>query len=302
MGYKLDIRISGLCALVPDQPFEQGPPGRVLLLLPNVVRARTVTGNRALDSHYPMLEFDLVDLDPTSPRKADISRQESGRGACLLLGESVSFALQTPGLQATAFTLPSVMPANGQLKANGADGESLAWLSRLARAAPGCRVDQGLVDGAFDASIDSRIIARIKLPKGRLRVSDRSPEVCRFDPTVQGDQEYRQQIATELALEIENVEGPIAVLTTNTRTGASRTVMLRPARRREVLEIRLRNSELDDFLGIPDELAPTEVADFEVYYKLIVPPANLRQRSPVREIADGGTLRTPSLCPPTVLE
>src|SRR5262245_20794527 len=107
MSYKLGIRISGLCALVPDRPFEQGPPSRVLLLMPNLVRARAVGKNKAqvLDSHFPLIEFDMADLDPTSQRKADLSRAETARGACLLLGQTVSFAIQTPGIQSTSFMI-----------------------------------------------------------------------------------------------------------------------------------------------------------------------------------------------------
>jgi hypothetical protein len=276
----------------------------VILLLPNLVRSRLVgqNQNQVLESHFPMLEFDLADLDPTSPRKADLSRQESGRGACLLLGESVTFALETPGVQPTSFAFPTSNPSAGQLTATDADGDSLAWLARLSRAAPNRRVDPILIDGIFDASVQSRIISRIKLPKGRLRVSGRSKAVCRFEPTVDGDQPYRQQIATELALEIDNVEGPVAILTTNASTGAGRTVVLRPGRRREVLEIRLRNSELDDFLAVPLALAPAEVSDFDVFYDLVVPANGLRRRSPVQEIEGGPSVRNPSLCPPTVLD
>jgi hypothetical protein len=122
--------------------------------------------------------------------------------------------------------------------------------------------------------------------------------------------QYKQQIATELTLDIDGVEGPV-VIVSRRPDDTERRLALTPVKSPGVVEVRIQNREIDGFLGVPSDLLPIqELADYEVFYKLAAPVATLGGSQPVRRfprqpppeppaIPGGPNVRNPSLCPPT---
>jgi hypothetical protein len=311
MSYTLRVLFSGLCAFVPNRPFDQldDPPTQVTVLLPNLLKPEPLDTNSpsgtTLDPHYPLLGFDLSDLHPQSQRKPDLSREATGKGACLLYGEEISLELNTPGNGHSKITIPSrpeAQPQANQVKATLADQDSLYWLSRLDKATPNHFVNPKLLTIPLSQEDNPTLLARMKLDQGFLRASRLSELVCDFH----GANGYVQQIATELALDITGVEGPSAIIL-RSADGRERSLTLTPVRRPGLIEIRIANLELDDFLGIPERMFPIrELADYQVFYKLVqaqsgtVAPA-LRSFPKQQPVIPGVNLKNPSLCPPTTL-
>ncbi len=311
MAYTLRVLFSGLCAFVPNKPFDSlEKPTEVVVLLQNLIRPEPLSISTTaedevvvLDPHFPMLEFDLSDLHPQSPRKPDLLA--NGKGACLLYGEELSFDLNLP-VDAEELRVPAVWPQAGQTLATSDDNESLYWLTRLDKASPGGFVNPNHID--LDQKLSFKdgapILARMKLTQGYLRVSKLSEHVCTFDPQEENDTPYAQQIATELALDIKGVDGP-AVIVIRGLDGTERSLTLNPVKRASVVEVRIQNREIDDFMGVPDDLRPVrQVSDYEVFYQLVDQPhQGIRRRFPKQPKVgpDGQHLKNPSLCPPTGL-
>jgi hypothetical protein len=304
MSYTLRVLFSGLCAFVPERSFSTGDPGAVTVLLPNALKPIQLKnkvkkedenddGVDILNSHFPLVSFDLADLHPQSSRKPDLRREDSGRGACLLLGEELSFAMRVSEFQNNALTVPQALEGQNS-------EDSLASMARLDDATPGLFVKRELLDLSKFKTLDL-VIARTHLARGSLRVSKKSDKECTFSPPVDGQDSIPQKIATELALDLEGVEGNVSILTRG--LGGERSITLSPVRRPDLLEIRIQNIELDDFLGIPGGLRNgDEVSDFEIYYQLMdgeVDPRFPLQPEPDED--DGGSVRNPSLCPPSEL-
>jgi hypothetical protein len=187
MSYTFRIRFSGLCVFVPDRPFDDfvEPPREVKVLLQNLLRPQSLSNSvdgGVLDPHYPMLEFDLSDLHPQSPRKPDLSRQDLGKGACLLIGEEVSFDLNLSGRKGLLFPRVDQQPNPDQETATSRDENSLYWLARIDKASPDTFIDPGILNAALALEGEPSILARLHLQEGSLRVSQRSDKVCEFHP------------------------------------------------------------------------------------------------------------------------
>jgi len=366
MAYTLRVLFSGLCAFVPDKPFDQldDPPTEVTVLLQNLLRPKPLTiplpssepepeegleevaittkvaakavkaadkalkvvkevarsmsammesdddsdGASFLEPHYPVLEFDLSDLHPQSLRKPDLKREETGKGGCFLFGEEISFDLNLKDGKKRRLRIPDdpkLHPHGQQAEETRFDRESLYWLARLDKASPGNFVEPSLLTAPLTLAGTPKILARLKLTHGFLRVAKLSDRVCEFHPP-NPQRPYRQKIATELALDIEGVKGPVVIVGRGPR-GEEKRLTLTPVKSPGLVEIRIQNRELDSLLGIPELLMPpTEKPDFEVFYSLIAKDGaaaqNAMRRFPKQlDSDDGGTLRTPSLCPPTAL-
>lgn len=312
MAYTLRVLFSGLCAFVPNKPFDQldDPPTEVTVLLRNLLRPVPLENSPegvALDPHYPLVEFDLADLHPLSPRKPDLRRDDTGRGACLLFGQEISFDLGLPEDEERKLTTPSDperQPAQGDTRSTPNNQDSLYWLAKIKKASPDHFVASRFIDDPLTLEEETEILARLKLTHGFLRASKLSDQVCTFEPA-NGNDHYEQQIATELALDIQGVEGP-AVIVLRAPDGSERNLMLSPVRRSGLLEIRIQNREIDDLLGIPKALLPPrEMSDFQVFYDLVEPAQGATatvRRFPKQPPPNGNpSLKNPSLCPPTEL-
>lgn len=365
MSYTFRVLFSGLCAFVPDKPFDQidDPPTEVTVLLQNLLRPKPLTltlpaaqpepeeveeaitvsaaakavkaadktlkmvkaaaksvsaamesdddSNDAsvLEPHYPVLELDLSDLHPQSLRKPDLRREETGKGGCFLFGEEISFDLNLKGGKKRRLRIPDdpkFHPRGQQAEETRFDKESLYWLARLDKASPGNFVEPSLLTAPLSVAGKPKILARLKLTHGFLRVSKLSDKVCEFHPP-DPQRPYRQKIATELALDIEGVTGPAVIVGRGPR-GEEKRLTLTPVKSPGLVEIRIQNRELDSLLGLPNLLMPpVEKPDFEVFYSLIAKVGAAAQgamrrfpKQPDKD-DDGGTLKNPSLCPPTGL-
>lgn len=321
MSYTFRVLFSGLCAFVPDKPFDQlnDPPTEVTVLLQNLLRPKPLTLSLTeqpgeseppnfLEPHFPLLEFDLSDLHPQSHRKPDLSRTDTGKGGCFLFGEEVSFDLNLKKGQKRRLRIPDnprFQPARQQEEETRFDRESLYWLARLDKASPGNFVEPSLLTSPLSLDGEPAVLTRLKLTHGFLRVSQLSDKVCEFHPP-DPQRPYRQKIATELALDIEGVTGPVVVVGRDPER-MERRLTLTPVKSPGLVEIRIQNRELDSLLAIPETLLPpSEKPDFEVFYHLIASTANAAPQNPRRfpkqpVNEDGGSIKNPSLCPPTAL-
>ncbi|HEX5720083.1 MAG TPA: hypothetical protein VF179_28260 [Thermoanaerobaculia bacterium] len=337
MAYTLRVLFSGLCAFVPNKPFDQlnDPPTEVTVLLQNLLRPKPLTlslptagpideeieesvtaasddgsnGSNFLEPHFPVLELDLCDVHPQSLRKPDLRREETGKGGCFLFGEEISFDLNLKKGQKRRLRIPddpTFHPRGQQAEETRFDKESLYWLARLDKASPGNFVDPELLTEPLSLVGNPPILTRLKLTHGFLRVSKLSDKVCEFHPP-DPQRPYRQKIATELALDIEGITGPVVIVGRDPN-GVEKRLTLTPVKSPGLVEIRIQNRELDSLLGIPNLLMPPdEKPDFEVFYSLIAKGGataqNIVRRFPKQPAIgeDGGSLKNPSLCPPTAL-
>jgi hypothetical protein len=314
MSYTLRVLFSGLCVFVPDRPFDdfEQPPTEVKMLLQNLLQPQSLTNavdGDVLDPHYPMLEFDLSDLHPQSPRKPDLSRQDLGKGACLLIGEELSLDLNLSERKGLRCPGRDRQPDANQETATSRDEDSLYWLARIDKASPDTFIDPEVLNEKLSLDGEPTILARLSLQEGFLRVTQRSDKVCEFHPPDPVNP-YRQQIATELALDIQGVEGPV-VIVGRRPDGTERRLALTPVKSPGLVEIRVQNREIDGLLGVPSDLMlARELADYEVFYELITPTTlvagqPLQRRFPKQPVpppppnGGGPSLKNPSLCPPT---
>jgi len=292
MSYTLNVKFSGLCAFVPDTPFADGAPARAQVFLPNGMKPKPLTfDSKILDPHYPLLEFAQDQLDPNSPRQADLRRAADGRGACVLAGEDVWFDLK---LEAQSKAGLTISEKNSD---EAAPDDSLFWLAKLENASPGVYLDPSLLDGP-KLTPDFPIAARVSFDQGLLKVSGRTERDCEFHPSRPGDPQYKQRIATELTLEIGGLSEP-PVIVTQKPGQPSRKLMFNPGL--SSYEVRIHNTELDDYLGIPNDMRRVEeVPDFEIYYDLVVGTGTFNRRFPKQPppTDPGPSSRNPSLCPP----
>ncbi len=307
MSYTLRVLFSGLCAFVPNRPFDDfdTPPTEVTVLLQNLLNPQslsTVVDSGVLEPHYPMVEFDLCDLHPQSPRRADLERTELGKGACMLIGEEISFDMNQKVRKGLRLPGRDRQPDDRQEQATSRDEDSLRWLARIDKASPAALLDPKVLTQALSLKEDTAILARLRIDEGFLRVSKRSEKVCEFHP-LDPSNPYRQQIALEMALDFESVEGPV-VLVGRDPKGKEQRLVLSPVKSPQLLEIRIQNREIGRLLGVPEELMPVqEVADFEVFYQLLSEDVLVGQvrRFPKQPVPGGTNVKNPSLCPPTGL-
>jgi hypothetical protein len=291
MAFTFRIRFSGLCAFVPDEPFNSEPKQiqkQIQVLLPNVLKARSVTPSQKPDPdevpetdqfilppHLPMLTFDMKNLRPSDGQPSFFikDRLDIGErfGMLLMLQEDIVLDPKAPepgGLQMNNVPVDfSKAPTKEQRR-------SLLWLSRIDKALLGQTptVDSALT-GPFGSlgSQEQRIISRIFLKSGLLSTNRLSEPGWQYleinDPIKKGN---GRRVAIELALELQTEE-PVEISFQNFRSGQTGRMLFSPPQdSKDDVEITIQNLEPDIFLGVPQgEPAPHLDPDFSVYYGLL---------------------------------
>jgi hypothetical protein len=286
MAFTFRILFSGLCAFVPDKPFDSQPE-KIQVLLPNVLKARPVTPpvNPDLDEvpetdefilppHLPMLTFDMKNLRPSDGQPSFFIRDriDIGEriGMFLLLQEDLVLQAETPdpgGLQMNNVQVDvSTKPTTKEQR------RSLLWLSKLDEALPGqnLTVDPGLTGPL--GSPEKRIVSRILLKSGLLATNGLSEPGWQYlgidDPIKKGG---GRRVATQLALELKT-EKPVEINFQNFGSGQTGRMLFSPPQgsEEEDVEITIQNREPDIFLGVPQgQQAPHRDPDVSVYYDLL---------------------------------
>lgn len=299
---KLRINISGLCFCAFNNSLKGaidgvGPkPTRVDLLMQRLIRAEPLVHNhQVLDQHFPLLEFRLADLSGESTRSPSYSFQwnpntdRMERGGCLLAGDDLTILVDGNPLSGGDLNLSVHQPQSSS------DLNTVWWMPTLEHAFPGV----GSIEQRFittPPSLNTEILARLPLTDGTLTTGKLSDSVCTF---VFGDPTFRRQIATRLKFEIDftsKVEIDILHREQNTET---RTKLAFVPPGGADLDLELKNSEIDESIGLP-RYGNLPEADFEIYTRLLpesvrsqIPPASL-----VAQGAGNSAGVTMGACPP----
>lgn len=296
MDYQFRMVFSGLSVLVPSLEFNGAvqPAESAVMLLPNLLRPRALSDRSILDSHFPILKFNLDQRQDSSTRQTDA--QSGATGLCLLVGEEIE-VLPMQRLS-TSFSMVTDPPADLE-EPTPEHQRSLFWLATMDQAAPGNgRLMSDLVEGPLGTK--SKIASRVRLDRGRLVTDRLSRRVCRFNP--EGTSRLNRRIAVSLALEIDHVPGPIALSMSRAGKPPERLV-LAPRNGEDVVQVEIQNREADEFFAIIPELEPDLVrpeGDFEIFFDLLA-DQRLERRFIQQIIPEGEFPVDPphAMCPPT---
>jgi hypothetical protein len=265
MSYTFRIVFAGLCAFVPDRSFDANPgPSSVTVLLPNLLTPFPLS-NKILTPHYPTLEFNLAHRQPGSrePTLVRPNQALGDKGLCFLLWEELKISAQSLGA-AAQIHLVNGHNASDATRATSADEHSVWWMAKMDKAAHGA----GLVRRDLQPPRTpkrSEIVTRLKLSGGVLSSWELVGDVCTFEP----QSTYKQEIAREIAWELNGITGPVEIACSSfgVNPGTSKLILEPPAG--TGVEIVIRNLEIDAFLFPEYQLERgTRASDFEVYYKL----------------------------------
>lgn len=269
MSYPVAISFEGLCAVLPSEEIRADKPLDWVSIL--LVHTDEVAG---YPPHEPILSFRLADL--------------AGQNAGVHPEARVDWPLREVDV---FLDYTSSDPVKVKAKFGKAQGErpnsnnseevgDLRWVPRLDEALPRREaIRRGLdVDGSNIAAdclaktpIDDRVIARVHLRQGLLRVKDqvrinRQVSVSQFMPSEEAAP-LRQAISAGIALDLNSVETPVGIRIRPFGGTSSTPIILGSAGRTERLRVAFSNlcSCADGFARIA-ESARDE--DFELFYLL----------------------------------
>jgi len=305
----LRIVFSGLCTFAfKDRPLRdpEKPPTEVTVLLQRLIRARPLfnvatSRNEVLDQHFPLLEFDLGDFNPTSDRFADVhfKPDETGRmtkGVCCLNGEELTILLDGREMHPDSLTFSlaePVKPESTQLT----DDEiaSLYWMATLEDVFPGnSKINPKLLE--VEPGSNQPVLARVHLSEGNLRTLDLTDAPCTIVGSSSG---FHRRVATtfELAVDFKNTVEIKMNARRNGKTSAKRLVLWAPGRKD--LRIGIMNMEIDRVTGADPANGPRPEADFSVYADILQTKLQgtipfLRQTSPGNPAGNAASTCVPS--------
>jgi hypothetical protein len=278
----LRIALSGLCTFAFDNQLKgSGPaPTEVQVLLQRLTRARLLSSfpgakSQILDQHFPLLEFDVADVDPASTRTVDVlfcpdAKGQMTKGACLLLGEDLTFVLDDRQMGRNALQLSRDAPTNpAATSLSQAEQDSLWWMATLEDAFPGQSAIKPEILDTPPAS-NQPILARLSLTQGRLRTVELTDAPCTIVPAVAS--KFNQRVATSFEFSVQfgsTVRIQIAAKRNGKKTNSE--LILRPAGKGD-LQINVMNIEINRLVGLDPASAPLPEADFEVYSDLLKTP------------------------------
>jgi hypothetical protein len=291
----LRLSLSGLCTFVFDPPLQEtGATSRKLtILLQRLTRARPLSNRvnlqpEVLDQHFPLLDFNLRDLQEGS-RKADFhcfpdAAGRMTRGVCLLNGEDLSILVDGVKTEGRPLTFSLAEPANLD-NPSPLEQESLFWMAALEDARPGAALDRRLFETAPGSN--QPILARVQVTEGRLKTRELTDLPFTVAGSV-GATRLNRRIATafELEMHFEKTVKIEMVANRNGRTTRS-SLVLAPAGGGD-LEAGIANMEIDRFIGMDPASGPRVEADFEVYSDLLANPPGRGEPRPFLRQAGAG--------------
>ncbi|RMH22606.1 MAG: hypothetical protein D6696_02945 [Acidobacteria bacterium] len=259
MAFNARIVFTGLCAFVPNKPFEEGPD-TVHVLLPDLRLPRIVREDYPpLSPHFPVVTFASENLQEGSPGQPDRKYLIGKKTRFLSAAAAREVRIEPDGKNHDGDRQLQVI-ANGlngkERPANGQEAD-LHWLLRGADAGAALvRSDLPLTRGP----LTDEITTRVKLGFGTLKTHrlHRDPNggliLWRFEP----DPKKRggRAVATQLAWEITGVKTHLDVVfhDGNAADKPIRLVPRKGATPDEWVEVRIENSEIERVLGLEDLL------------------------------------------------
>jgi len=281
MPFTFRIVFTGLCAFVPDKPFDEGPT-QVQVLLPNVLKARSVhppepvepkeSDSLILPPHLPMLTFNMKHLRPSDGQPTFFVKDrldlDERLGMVLLLNEDLAVQAEAPDPGALQINNEPVDPSK---PLTAAQRKSMFWLTKVDEKLVGTdrRVRSELLGPL--SSDEKKIISRILLTTGLLSTNKLSEAGWQYleidEPIAKGN---GRRIATQLALELKSEKPVVLSMRGFGAPQGGKIVFAPPKDSNDDVEINIQNLEPDIFLGVPQgQQAPHIDPDFSVYYDLL---------------------------------
>lgn len=278
------IAFSGLCLFDFDPPLN-GPvkPTQARVLLQRLTRARPLSRvvnsqPEVLDQHFPLLEFNLANWNPTSTRKPDFhcSPDSSGKmtkGVCLLNGEDLTLLPDSKEEPRQPLQLSRSQPGNTVDPQTDQDRNTLWWMATLNEIFPGNPLNP-LIRDTSPAS-NQPVLARITLNQGWLKTR----ELTNSPVTIvgAGPSSFNRRVATAFELEIADPDkggiNSVEISMTRIRNGkkTASKLILNSVQGADV-EIGITNMEIDRFIGMDPSDGPRAQADSEVFTDLLTRP------------------------------
>ncbi|HEV2851557.1 MAG TPA: hypothetical protein VHC97_02020 [Thermoanaerobaculia bacterium] len=296
----LRLSFSGLCTFVFDPPLGGDGSARreATVLLQRLTRARALANQvnlqpEVIDQHFPLLEFNLADLQPESTRRADFhcfpdAAGRMTRGVCLLNGEDLTIGAEGREL-AGGLSFSRQAPkdlANPQLSEE--EQASLFWMVTLEDAVPGNAALNPKLLGT-DPGSNQPILARVKLTEGRLRTRELTDSPYTVAGS-KGSSSLNRRVATAFELEVD-CGSKVRIRMVSHRNGSKteRALVLAAAGGGDV-EVGIANMEIDRYVGLDAAAGPRVEADFEVYSDLLAnPPAKGEPRPFLSNVSPGNS-------------
>jgi hypothetical protein len=293
MAFTFRIVFSGLCAFVSDKSFEVTSNQEMRVLLPNVLKARTIQRPKPdaddvpasdafiLPPHFPMLTFDERTLRQSSGQmfhfvkeRLELDEPAERRTGMTLLEKQDLYIwpdCREPRPQSLRFING---PVENPDKPNAEEMESLFWLTKIdellgARRPP---IPELLRESL--AEDENRIISRVLVQEGRLKTHSLTSPRWEYltlgqEPTAGNG----KRVAKSLALEFEADEKVKLIFRSFGSADTQKMIFAPPLDApHEDVEIQLRNLEPDDLLGVKEEerkLSAGIDPDFSIYYDLV---------------------------------
>jgi hypothetical protein len=309
MAFDFRIVFSGICAFVPspngsfdDLTKKTGFFNSVNVVLPDMISAQALSKDDVREGHLPTLELDRShgwkgDRDPdlVAPKRAD------RRDIYLLGKERVSFEFEggTPGgIEVHNFETPPEHTAP-------AEGEETFfwWVPKMERVVEGSHL---LSDKFLTEKLVDGVSTLVKVKQGLLSVppgsiSTREIEFLPIDGKGGG---IHQRIAFRIALEVKQVTSVKIDFQTQLPDGSEETRTLSLAGAEGLIEIAIKNREVEDLLGLkpkPKQASKGDV-DFHAYYDLSSDGAAAQPLVPFDVKLPGGigdvSFKIGGVCPP----
>lgn len=274
MAFDFRIVFSGICAFVPgpDGSFDDltkktGFFDSVTVVLPDMLNAQALPGGDVRDGHLPTLELDRRhgwrgdrDADLVAPKRAD--KQD----IYFLNRERLSFEFEggTPDrIEVHNF---KDRPSEGHTAPGQDEEEFFWWVPKMEKVVRG----SGKLKKTLLAKEQEEVKAVVEVKQGRLSVppGSISTNEVTFLPIDGQGEGLRQKIAFRVALDVKQVTSVKIVFQAQLpdETEVTRTLSLAGAA--GLVEIAVKNREVDDLLGVKSKKTSRGDVDFHAYYDL----------------------------------
>lgn len=268
MPYTLRIVFSGLCAFVPDKPFDPAdPPTEVVALLRNLFKPIVFSNGDVMAVHIPRVEVEPKNYRSTSTRPIDFvqdpgTSQERDVFVCRF--EDIKFApegvLPSPG----TLTVNAVRPVD-ENNPTPDEKRSLYWLADFRDSAGANARIKTMLLGDIIPDDGPLVSCRVFISSGELQSQQLQDGLWIFDPRLQP-----KKLTRSIALEFKGLSRDSEIVFREfDQTQETKIAVGPPASSpTEDVVIEIKNAEVDRFLEFPGERVVQEDYDYEAYFDL----------------------------------
>ncbi len=298
MPYTFKFHFLGLCAFVPSEPIDVEPFREKIdyltVLVPDLLQPRKLSDTMMLP-HYPSLQYQVNQRQEGSDKPERLVIPKSGgeapedMGLCFLKGEDLAVDAQSADTGGLSL-MNGHSGGDATAPVPGRNERSVFWLAHLEHAVAGAGTLRPKLLPP-EPPIGNFLRGRLQLKAGALTTAATVGAVTAFD---QGSS-YNQQIAKQLTWQLTDVRGPVTITFAAFRDGGGTKLVLRPKDDQGLVEVTLRNLEIDAFMDEFQGPLRRRGSDFEIYYSL----ANeLPETRPAPVFPTPPTDSVHELCPP----